>query len=379
MNVLALPDFPESPKWSAIEKLREEGERQLAPMRQAQEILDRYTPEGLMKKLGLGASAFGEIEMIERAKKAMDFSSPIKQAQNLMERFTLSRVYNVLGINYEQLMRQAMGLDQLEQIKKTALASTSSFTDQAWVQLMRVDSGMKVTIDAADRLNSMGQYAHALLAETALLDPLRNLQDHVSAYLQPLGARSIQHLLDSLPEYADFTEVSQEEAKEEIGTALGNIAKAASEAQTQQALLSAMLDAIRRPSVPSWIQTVLFYLLLPILASAIANILSTLAIDYVKAGRSESIQEASKSVNSRAVAAVGDPALLTDYRFVSAKSLKVFTNAKALSPPIGEMRFGQAERVLRNEKDFSLVEWSAKDKSVSIQGWVFSRHLKKFG
>ena len=269
MNVLDLPDFPESPKWSAIEKLREEGERQLAPMRQAQEILDRYTPEGLMKKLGLGASAVGEIEMIERAKKAMDFSSPIKQAQNLMERFTLSRVYNVLGINYEQLMRQAMGLDQLEQIKKTALASTSSFTDQAWVQLMRVDSGMKVTIDAADRLNSMGQYAHALLAETALLDPLRNLQDHVSAYLQPLGARSIQHLLDSLPEYADFTEVSQEEAKEEIGTALGNIAKAASEAQTQQALLSAMLDAIRRPSVPSWIQTVLFYLLLPIIASAI--------------------------------------------------------------------------------------------------------------
>lgn len=349
-------------------------------MRQAQEMLDRYSPQALMKQIGLNGSAFRELETIEQAKKALDFSNPIKQAQDLMGRFAPSPAYDALGIDHEQLMRQAMGLDHLEQIKKTALASTSSLTDQAWVQLLQRDaSGMKATIEAANRLNSMGQYAHDLLAEAALSDPFRNLQDHLSAYLQPLGARSIQHLLDSLPAYVDFTEVSQEEAKEEIGTALGDIGKAASGAQTQQALLSVMLDAIRRPTAPSWKQMVLLFILLPIIASTVANILSTLAIDYVKASRSESIQKASKSVNSRAVAAVGDPALLTDYRFVATKSLKVFTNAKALSPPIGELRFGQTVRVLHKEKDFSLVEWSAEDKSVSIQGWVFSRHLKKFG
>lgn len=348
-------------------------------MRLAKEMLDPYSSEAILKQYGHLASAFRENELIEQAKKSLEFLNPIKQAQDLMERFGPSSAYGALGINHEQLMRQAMGLDHLEQMKKAALVSASSFEDHAWMHLLRRDDpGMRATIEAANKLNSMGQYAQDYLAQATLADSFRNIQENLSAYLQPLGARSIQHLLDFLPATVDFSAITEEEAREEIGSALGGIGAAATEAATPQALLSAMLEAIRRPATPSWKQMMLLFFLLPVIASTVANILSTLGTDYVKARSSESEQEAKKSISSRAVAAVGDPTLLFDYRFVSTKALKVHLNAKALSPQIGELRFGQVVRILRKENDFSLVEWSAEGGAVSIQGWVFSRHLQKF-
>lgn len=379
MSSLSMPDFPDDPQRSALEKLRAEMAGQLTPMRLAQESLDRYSSEAILRQYGISASAFREYERIEQAKKSMELLNPIKQARDLMERFGPSSLYGALGIDHEQLMRQAIGLDHPDQLKMSALSPMSSFQDHPWMHLLqRDDPGMRATIEAANKLNSMGQYAHDYLVQATLSDSFLGLQDNLSAYLQPLGARSLQHLLDSLPEAVDFSAITDEEAREEVGAALGEIGTAASEAPNQQALLAAILEAVRRPVTPSWKQMMLLFILLPVIASIVGNILSTLGIDYIKARLSESEQEAKRNVSSRAIAAVGDRALLSDYRFVSTRVLRVRLNAKALSKPIGELRFGQVVRILRKENDFSLVEWSSEEGSVSVQGWVFSRYLEKF-
>ena len=76
--------------------------------------------------------------------------------------------------------------------------------------------------------------------------------------------------------------------------------------------------------------------------------------------------------------AVGDVRILSDFRFVSAQSLAMKNGPKARAPVVGQLRFGQTVRVLERERDFTLVVWRSEDGKVELQGWVFSRYLKRF-
>ena len=63
---------------------------------------------------------------------------------------------------------------------------------------------------------------------------------------------------------------------------------------------------------------------------------------------------------------------------MSAQSLALRLGPKAKAQAIGNLRFGQTVRVLDKERDFTLVVWRSEDGKVEIQGWVFSRYLKRF-
>ena len=72
------------------------------------------------------------------------------------------------------------------------------------------------------------------------------------------------------------------------------------------------------------------------------------------------------------------PELLADQRFISGKVVSVRMNPRANSPELARLKFGNVVRVVKTERDFTLVVWADKDAGVEIQGWVFSRYLEKF-
>ncbi|OGA15721.1 MAG: hypothetical protein A3H32_04845 [Betaproteobacteria bacterium RIFCSPLOWO2_02_FULL_63_19] len=92
----------------------------------------------------------------------------------------------------------------------------------------------------------------------------------------------------------------------------------------------------------------------------------------------ESPQTASKAVKQIAREAVGAPELLVEYRYIAAKVLIVRRNPRALSPEVGRLTFGKVVKLVRKDKDSTLVLWTDKESGAEIQGWVFSRYLGNF-
>ena len=73
-----------------------------------------------------------------------------------------------------------------------------------------------------------------------------------------------------------------------------------------------------------------------------------------------------------------DKNVLYNYRFVTANPLFVWSINRQRSKLIGELLFGSVVRVIQKNKNWTLIEWKDKDNDLVIQGWVFSRYLRKF-
>jgi len=69
---------------------------------------------------------------------------------------------------------------------------------------------------------------------------------------------------------------------------------------------------------------------------------------------------------------------LAAFRYVSADILNVRQINKNNSKLIGYLYFAQVVVVLEKQKNWTRVKWVDETGENSIEGWVFSRYLKKF-
>jgi hypothetical protein len=89
-------------------------------------------------------------------------------------------------------------------------------------------------------------------------------------------------------------------------------------------------------------------------------------------------KEAVKKINKETTRSMGvDATFLKGYRFVSTDTLLVHERATRQSKRISELKLGQVVLILRERKDWVLVEWKFNEE-VSGRGWVYSRYLKPF-
>ena len=72
------------------------------------------------------------------------------------------------------------------------------------------------------------------------------------------------------------------------------------------------------------------------------------------------------------------PEFYRHYRFVSAPSLTVWSKNYTRSKYVGKLYFGYLVRIVQKNKNWSLIEYRANDGTAVIQGWVFTRYLKRF-
>ena len=75
---------------------------------------------------------------------------------------------------------------------------------------------------------------------------------------------------------------------------------------------------------------------------------------------------------------IDQKSILENLRFVTTDVLNVRGRNYQKSDLIGKLYFGDVVRIVRKKKNWTLVKFEDKENELEIQGWVFSRYLKKF-
>jgi len=236
-----------------------------------------------------------------------------------------------------------------------------------------------------------GSRALKLAAEQAPKwgDSYKELAGALERFKEPLGISSARALLESMAKASKpfgvrrlLDEAAQlpesEAAREEVVHLVRGVTDGVSSALTLQDAVGLIVQAIQATKEPLY-QRLLCIVLVPILiATLFAFVNSVVDFHTKKWLEGAPKQDATKQVKQAAREAVGDVRVLNDFRFVSVQSLAMMSGSKARAPVVGRLRFGQTVRVLERERDFTLVVWRSEDGKVELQGWVFSRYLKRF-
>jgi hypothetical protein len=176
---------------------------------------------------------------------------------------------------------------------------------------------------------------------------------------------------------SDVRPVPPSEARAEVAETARSIAEQASMQLTLQDAVDQILRGIGSIKDTRFQRLVWTVLVQAIFALAVLA-LTPIADVYIKEWLMEKRQGASKKVKEQTVAAVGNSQLLAEHRFVSAKTLNVGVHPRARTEYVGQLHFGQAVRVIERRNDFTQISWTSEDGASSIQGWVYSRYLKRF-
>lgn len=165
---------------------------------------------------------------------------------------------------------------------------------------------------------------------------------------------------------------------DEVINLVQDVTEGVSKALTVQDAIDQIIQAIQAAKEPLH-QRLLFAVLVPVLIAIVCTFVNPIGDFYVKKWLEDTPkQEATKYVKNAARETVGDIRLLKDFRFVSTESLALKNAPKAKALTVGQLRFGQTVRVIEKERDFTLVSWQSEDGKIELQGWVFSRYLKRF-
>lgn len=162
---------------------------------------------------------------------------------------------------------------------------------------------------------------------------------------------------------------------------IGRIAASVKEQTSFQGALTqifahtAWLSPKVRDQVRSRLVTVLWFLFKCALA-AVATYEITEVWKDIRPGKSR--QEITKQVENAARRAAPSPFLLDGLRYVNTQGLQVRLNPRARSPEQGKLQFGNVVHILKQDRDFTLIAWQTEQGDTELQGWVFSRYLKKF-
>lgn len=217
--------------------------------------------------------------------------------------------------------------------------------------------------------------------------PFQEVQRALEQFQGSISSRAAASLLRSF-ESASFNEALREldasgpfdfnvDVRPQAEQSVREMVSEASGQSTPEALLSEILEAIKK--IPdSRLQKVVCVVFIPLLLMLISVALAPVSDFYIKKWLEGPKQEAKKQVVEAASAAIGDLRILAEHRFVTAKTLVVRLNPSSRSPAVADLHFGQTVRVLRKQKDFTLVLWTGPGGNEQIQGWVYSRYLNRF-
>lgn len=85
-----------------------------------------------------------------------------------------------------------------------------------------------------------------------------------------------------------------------------------------------------------------------------------------------------KSIKNEVRKSLPSQEIISMYRFVSCKHLKVMEGNSTKSRSLGKLSFGQVVTIVTKKRNWTLVEYRKDESGVIIKGWVFTRYLEKF-
>lgn len=348
---------------TAVEVLREQMERYLAPIHQAQEMQALLRPRLPDYHMLKAAEQFDERRRIQEIldqvspskylKEMLSETSIIAQAKKLSEQFSST---NLLGLD-DVALRKLSGLNSIadamgehEQYLKPVIQQ------QEWISKLQHQAIGSLSIQAIAR-----QIEQANPALAAMADARRSLDGLWTQF------RDVDWSNFELGE-------SEEQEAELVVRSIGTASVADATINDAVERIIAAIQVQQKPVI----QIMLLAFFLKVMDWLIAGAIGATMGHYSPAVLGEPPQAAKKAVKEIAREVAGAPDLLSDYRYVSAKVLVVRQNPRARSPEIGRLQFGKPVMVIQKNSDFSLVLWKDRESGAELQGWVFSRYLGKF-
>jgi len=367
MDITDLPDDaqrPKPPKKTALEKLREDVLRPLAPFRQIQEVQDwanKYSTENQSRELyerlkpeRQHRELLGLTIIPKHVQEMLNETATAFTAQRLLERY-LPKIPLIL--NDDAILRSAAELNSVAGAAKAYEKYLAPLTAQQ------------------ELLQSLQRQAFGGISAKDLVQQFEYASPAFGA--MATAKNSLDKLWGSF-KGIDFGDYESDDAvTKDAEVAAESIARAASVEPTFKDAVDQIIEAIQAQKNPT-VQLLLFLFFRKVLDWMIAGAIGTVMGIYVPPMLVESPQAASKAFKAAAREVVGVPELLVEYRYVSAKVLIVRQNPRGLSPEVGRLKFGNAVKIVKKDKDFTLVIWTETNSGATIQGWVFSRYLGKF-
>lgn len=366
MNTADLFDDPEGSKRSmkktTLQRLQDDIQLQLKLPQQTLDVLKQYSAAHQLRE------SLRQVEAEQQLRATFDRASDARQMEEFLKNTSIAP--------YVQNLKEQSLLKSTMELRGNSLYSA-------------------VVNDAiTDVVRRNDQYLKPLFQQQEWIEKFRN---------QVLGGLSIQSLsqqveypgsalagivaakrsLDSLWGTFQGIDFSQFEVGDEDQNEAEQAAQLISEAATAEpdfkTVMNQIIGTIQAQQKPE-VQLMLWLFFRKFMDWLIAGYIGAVISQQLAPTSTppENPQQATKEIKRAARRDMGSLEFLTDFRFVSVKTLIVRQSPKASSPHIGSFSHGTLVRLLKKEKDFALVVWSDHESGGEVQGWVFSRYLQKF-
>lgn len=353
----------------------------------AVDYLRRYAAVNAASQMDALRDAMGPAEAWRhQLEAALDIS---RSMRTVMER-------NSLADTYASAMRLSES-SALKQFKRRAESSNlmSGFADREFATVARtraIEAVLAPNMTAAKYLEELtGTSGLRLAAEQAAKwrNSYESLAGTFERFQEPLSLSTTRTLLESIARASDaistnslpFAAAELEEPERthsEVAQLVDDVTTEISRALTLQDAVEQIVAAIEATKEPLHRQLLSAFFVSFFVAMLFAFVNPVVDFYVKKWLEGAPKQQATKQVKEAAREVVSDLRMLNDYRFVSAQMLILKAAPKARAPVVAQLRFGQAVRVLEKNRDFALVACRAEDGETELQGWVFSRYLRRF-
>jgi hypothetical protein len=166
---------------------------------------------------------------------------------------------------------------------------------------------------------------------------------------------------------------------QEIVNAANEIANKAHVRQSERLdqAITKLVTEIRALQNPV-LERILTVLIFPIIVAFIFSFINPIADFYIKENLGAQKRELEKQIRKHVLSSSENFVQIDSYRLVTRSSLDVQAKPSAKSPTLGRVYWGNVVLLIEKRGDWSLVAWADDENDVAIQGWVYSRYLKKF-
>ena len=289
--------------------------------------------------------AIKHVETGKGIQDSMKFLDPIKEYRKAME-----HVHSMKGL--QESIKYILPSESF----KDALGATNLWNQ--FGSLHQQIKGLKSTINA--------ESISSLIKEVSAINTLAGIIDFgTEPSINPDGTLTFS--LDSM-ELQQLHDVGSQVILHAQQSQSANIVEA----------IERLIVEVRSVKDPL-IQKILIQLIFPVVFALVFAFFNPVADFYVKdyLNKHEK-KQISTQINQSVVSNVQAKEVLRCLRYVKADVLCVRKNKSRNGQLTGYLYFGQVVEILEKRKNWARIKWVDETGEISIEGWAFTRYLKKF-
>ena len=383
--------------------------------------LHHPSTKNVQNELAKVSDALKHIDTMQGLRDSIKFYDPMKEYREALKHIDTMKNIRESMITYDPMEEYREALKHIDTMK--GLRDSIKFLDpmKEYREALKHLDIMKGLRDSM-RYNPMKEYRKAIehihtmkglqdsissilpnslktaLDATNLLKPFSNIHQQIKSLQDTINAKSIGRLVNSFQEMQKQTGIANFGAEPIInadGTLsisldtvdLEKLHNAGTEviSHVENNESENIVEAIEKLIVEvkslkePLIQRMLIQLIFPLILTLVFAFFNPVADFYVKEHLNKAEKkQVSNHINKEVVNNIRAKEVLRHLRYVKADVLCVRKDKSSCGKLIGYLYFGQVVEIKEKRKNWTRIKWVDETGEISIEGWVFTRYLKKF-